>query len=284
MIVHSYNIKWGYKTLRNGIFTVKFDIIFQSNSLSIEKYCKQNYPRMLDRNTAFSMEELQRLYKMRLYIKKAVSRELSEVTDFFYSKNWFGDIPKDKKYFSLEFTDFDCKNVNGLLPHLSMEGVITFNVREMFNLYIANNYIQIVDKDNMFIKEVIDLIIMKSFPMLLSFESFFMIKDEILGIIKSMCNKPSRLLSMVEKKLKISNLHTFKKDVTWINDNIFRITINDYVKLAGVKIKQNAVPLTLVGLWAYNKQKKKRVKEALNIFDKMVGVAQEIVERNERER
>lgn len=284
MNLHSYNIKWGYKNLYNGVFTVKFDIIFQSDSLNIERYCKQHYPNLLERTTAFSIEQLQQLYKMRLYIKRAF-KDHSSIIDALYSKGWFGDLPKDKKFFSININDFDCKYVFGQMPYLALEGVITFNVREMFNHYIDKGYVQVNDRDNSFVKEVIDVTVFKTMPMLLTYESFFMIKDELLSVIKSMMNTRSKLLIMLEKKLKINNLHTFKKDVTWVLDNTFRVTINDYVKLTGAKIKQHAVPLTLVGLWAYNRQqKKKKMKEAINIFSKMVDVTKEIIEKNEQNR
>ena len=43
----SLNISYNNQTFRKGIMSVPFKIVFQTSSKTIEKYCKENYPKLM---------------------------------------------------------------------------------------------------------------------------------------------------------------------------------------------------------------------------------------------
>lgn len=268
MIVNTFNFQWAYKTIKRNIMTVKFEIIFQTTSLKLENYCKKNYQDVIIRNLIpFTVEQLQKLYAMRNYLKKNTTpSDIQDILQYLQKHQWFGDIPLSVQCASIQIHDFDCKylsTTSSSTPFLVYAGTLTIDLKKIIQYYVQQQYFRVIEKDNKFIKEAITLLLTKPLPKIITQDNLIVMKNVILDIIIDLLSTPSPLSSLISKTLDIKDIHTYKKEVRWENDVTLKILINDYIKLLQLKAKKNIVPLTLAGLYAYHKHKQKKQQQQI---------------------
>lgn len=279
MNVQTYRINWGSKSYKGDIMNVPFEIVFQTSSLAIEKYVAKTYPQLLTFQT-FNLDQLYALQKMKSYIKSNLTQQdFNELANYFYEKGWLQDVPKSGIF---GFNIVECSASMWQLkdPFITMQGILTFDLKKFINHFIENKGIVVIHNKEGIIKEISEIRFIKPFPSIITYDGSSTVRNMMLAYVIKMCNEPSKLLSMIERELKIKELHKFKKEIKWIDDKRIKVTIDDYAKLFGDKIKKNAVPLTLAGLALYavkkNKEKRAQVlQNSINIYQQMLDTVAE---------
>lgn len=284
MNFQEFNIHWPLKSIKNNILQVKFSLAFQTNSLALEKYCFQNYKKVLHKYQGFDINDLRMLNIMKVYIKKHIGNtEKENILEFLFTKNLFLPIIKSQGCASIIIENYDAKifeNTSiGPWPFILIEGYILFDIVKMLGLYINNDYIKIIKRDNKFVKEVIEFSITKPFPAIIVQDYSPTVLDIILSLFTVMCNTKNNFTNKLERELKIKDFYLFKKDITWQGNNSIRIVIDDWKRLLKLQTKKNWAPLTLAGIYATDKLIKKNKKiealqQSINIYSKMIDIAE----------
>jgi len=279
--VQTWKVNYALQKRERDIIHIPIEIVMQTSSLVIENYCLKTYPTILQFKS-YSLEELYALQKMKAYIKShIVGADRDGIIDFLYQKQFMGDVTRHANIYTLKVDQADAKMWQSNLPYLSLTCTLSFNIRKYLEWFIQNRGIKVVFKDNAYIKEILEIHFEKPLPFILIAEGGVTSRDMVLQMLIEMCNTKSSLSELIGKELKINNIHTFKKEVRWVDDRRLRIVIDDLFKILGDKIKKNAVPLGMLGLYVHKKreEKKKKVQvlqQSLNIYRTMLAAAEEL--------
>lgn len=238
------NISYNMQTFKKGIMEVPFEIVFQTSSKTIEKYCKETYPSLMTYSN-YSMSQLTDLQKMRAYIKVNLGSEVDEIHNYFYKKNLISPFTIKTGLTKIKIIKCDCKtHTNPDIPYLEINGTITLDYNAMLKIY-CSKYIHAINKEKHIIKESIKFKIDKAYPYILTYSNSLAFKTEFLNLFIQYVNrdKTNDIRKFVEKEMGIDNINTYRKVITW-SDQEISIEVNDVGKLLKIKMKENILPLT----------------------------------------
>ncbi|OQB40857.1 MAG: hypothetical protein BWY04_01176 [candidate division CPR1 bacterium ADurb.Bin160] len=239
------NIAYHNQTFRKGIMEVPFKIVFQTSSKSIEKYCKENYPKLMTYSN-YSMQDNVDLQKMRAYIKVNLGTEINEIHNYFYKNNLLNPFNIKDNLTKIKIDRCDCKiNTNPDIPFLELNGIISFDYDKMLKIYSEKKYIKAIKIDKQITKINIKFKITKPYPYILTYRNSLAFKTDFLNLFKNYVNatKTNAVQKLIEKEFNLDGIQNYKKNISWSDNNIL-IEINDVSKLLKIKVKENILPIT----------------------------------------
>lgn len=276
MDVLTYKIQFPLKRREKRKIVFPFEMVAQTSSLSIEKYCQNKWPSFMN-DAQRGLSELYELQKMKTYIKKTLAQnDLNDIMKFFSFKQWFSPLPDYKKFLvKIEIKDATCKLWDRKIPYLQLNGEFTIDIDKIVDEYIRNQYITIRKGKAGILKEAAEIRFMKSFPLLLTYEGFMVYNPELLDVFKDLCNKPGHIVSQIEKEIQLKDVATFRKELQWQSNDTIKVIINDLDKILIAKAKKHAIPIA-VGAWLLNKHRQDEIKKQIigtqiDIFDAMLN-------------
>lgn len=230
------------------ISETKFDIVFQTTSQSIEKYCKKNFESIL-RHKLYSQAEIQQLFAMRKYIENNLNEsDKNYIKNYFFEKGWIAPLKKNTKSISIALDEFDAKMwTDKELPYLEIKGTVKLDMEIMLDEYIKDKFIKIEKPYKQKITQLENTIkFHKSFPLLLTYKGGLKFKQVLLNMVtdRIKSRRTNYIKSELEKNMNIKQIGTFKSEITWTSNTSIKVLVNDSMKLLKLKAKKNILPLT----------------------------------------
>lgn len=274
MNVLTANIEFATKLKKKYKITFPFKAVIQTSSLNIEKHCKSNWPDLM-RDTAYNMDQLARLQKMKAYIKRSFSNsDWQDILKHFQVKGWFNPITDFNSVLvsGIVITDSTCKFWSDPVhPYLTIYGQITVDLEKVINFYISKKHLIVKKHSDSMTKQIAQVYYVTNLPSILIYDGIMNYNTEIMEIIKEHFKKQGELTKQLEKELKIKELSKAKKDFQWIGNSI-HITVSDWQHL----LKKNALPITLGALYLLKKDKQKKqaaiLQQQVNIYSAMLNL------------
>jgi len=250
MNIISYTIDFALSSIKGHLYIFPFSVVMQTQSLKIERYCKQTWPKLMT-HEQYTPEDNLAQYKMIKYIKDSLtSSDLKDIHKIIYDRGWIVPLDFLDNISELALTEYRCKTwSNPTIPYLELKGTITVDLKKILSQYIKKQWITFESKSGLMTEKPV-IRFMKTIPFLFVQTGSQKPYEILLKEIQDQANNAnSEITKFLKAKTKLKDIHSYKKEILWGYDKSFlTIELKEKIRLLKDKSLANPVKYGLIGL------------------------------------